>query len=191
MGWIAAALCCYVTDQLLNGGSDLTSKYDFAFVIPANVDGYEYSRNSDRMWRKNRAHNAGSSCRGVDPNRNFDSNHCGQGSSRDPCSETYCGPSPFSQLILSAYGYTNALPSDYSELKASMDAASDALTGTHGKHYEHGTCSNTIYVASGGSSDWYYDGANVHHAYTYECRPTREVVEDLSCPSPRSSPTQR
>lgn len=27
---------------------------------------------NDRLWRKNRRKNAGSSCVGVDPNRNFD-----------------------------------------------------------------------------------------------------------------------
>ena len=43
-------------------------------VLPtANPDGYEYSRNSDRMWRKTRS-DTGSSlgCMGVDGNRNWD-----------------------------------------------------------------------------------------------------------------------
>jgi len=197
--WIAAALCTWVVNEVLTGNNGLKDKFDFAMVIPANVDGYEYTRSDDRMWRKNRAHNQGSSCRGVDPNRNFDSNHCGSGSSTNPCSDTYCGPSPFSepmtkvlhdsiksfsnvafayslhsysQLILSPYGYTYDHPADYSAMKASMDAASSALTDTHGKSYTHGATAETIYVASGGSSDWYYDGAGVIHSYTYECRPT-------------------
>ena len=95
------------------------------------------------MWRKTRAVNAGSSCRGVDPNRNFDVHHCETGASRDPCSDTYCGPSPFSepctaacrdeimgtsnvvfaysfhsysQLLLMPYGYTNSHPADYSDM---------------------------------------------------------------------------
>ena len=42
-------------------------------MISANPDGYEYSRNSDRMWRKTRS-DTGSSCRGVDGNRNWDYN---------------------------------------------------------------------------------------------------------------------
>ena len=43
-------------------------------VLPtANPDGYEYSRNSDRLWRKTRS-DIGSyrGCKGVDPNRNWD-----------------------------------------------------------------------------------------------------------------------
>ena len=35
-----------------------------------NPDGYEYSRNFDRMWRKTRSRNGGH-CVGVDPNRNW------------------------------------------------------------------------------------------------------------------------
>ena len=43
-------------------------------MISANPDGYEYSRNSngDRFWRKTRSDNGGSSCKGVDGNRNWD-----------------------------------------------------------------------------------------------------------------------
>ena len=43
-------------------------------VLPiANPDGYEYSRNSERLWRKTRS-DTGSSlgCMGVDGNRNWD-----------------------------------------------------------------------------------------------------------------------
>lgn len=37
-----------------------------------NPDGYEYSIDVDRMWRKTRTRIAGSQCRGIDPNRNFE-----------------------------------------------------------------------------------------------------------------------
>lgn len=32
----------------------------------------------DRMWRKTRSKNAGSMCRGVDPNRNWDAGFSGE-----------------------------------------------------------------------------------------------------------------
>ena len=49
----------------------------------------------DRMWRKNRGRNSGSSCVGTDLNRNFDF-HWGEiGVSHNPCSEIYCGRQAF------------------------------------------------------------------------------------------------
>ena len=42
-------------------------------VLPClNPDGYRYSYTSERYWRKNRNTNGGSSCKGVDLNRNYD-----------------------------------------------------------------------------------------------------------------------
>jgi len=45
----------------------------------ANPDGYEYSRDSDRLWRKTRS-KTGSivGCKGVDGNRNWDVNFGGK-----------------------------------------------------------------------------------------------------------------
>jgi hypothetical protein len=36
-----------------------------------NVDGYSFTWTNNRMWRKTRRPNQGSSCIGTDPNRNF------------------------------------------------------------------------------------------------------------------------
>lgn len=43
------------------------------------------------MWRKNRNFNGGSSCRGVDLNRNYGYQWYTGGSSKNPCSEVYAG----------------------------------------------------------------------------------------------------
>lgn len=68
------------------------------YVAPSvNPDGYEYTRLHDRNWRKTRVPNSGSSCVGVDPNRNW-SFHWGEsGVSNNPCSEIYDGTAPFTQ----------------------------------------------------------------------------------------------
>ncbi|MBC7195003.1 MAG: hypothetical protein H5U37_05040, partial [Caldisericia bacterium] len=68
-------------------------------IIPIlNPDGFEYSIYYDRMWRKNRVLNFDSS-RGVDNNRNYGYKWgLSDGSSSIPSSETYRGPSPFSEL---------------------------------------------------------------------------------------------
>ena len=51
---------------------------------------YEYTRSHDRLWRKNTVPIPGSSCIGVDINRNFPEGY-GIGASTNPCSEVYQG----------------------------------------------------------------------------------------------------
>ncbi len=73
------------------------------FVISANPDGYQYTFDHERLWRKNLRDNNGDGQitvgDGVDPNRNF-AEHWGfdnEGSSPDPADETYRGPSVASE----------------------------------------------------------------------------------------------
>ena len=59
--------------------------------------GYEFSRTpGNRWWRKNRRRNANGSF-GVDLNRNFDEHFGVVGTSSNPSSDTYRGPSAFSE----------------------------------------------------------------------------------------------
>ena len=70
------------------------------WLVPCiNPDGREYVLNVDDMWRKNRRDNPGTSCDGVDLNRNADVVWgVAQGqTSCSPCSDVYCGPSAFSE----------------------------------------------------------------------------------------------
>ena len=78
---------------------DLLKSTELWFVISANPDGYQYSFDTDRLWRKNLRDNNNDEKitvgDGVDPNRNFDE-HWGydnEGSSPDEADETYRGPS--------------------------------------------------------------------------------------------------
>ncbi len=73
------------------------------FVISANPDGYQYTFDHERLWRKNLRDNDGNGQitigDGVDPNRNF-AEHWGydnEGSSPDRADETYRGPSAGSE----------------------------------------------------------------------------------------------
>ena len=50
----------------------LLNTYNFYFLPVYNPDGYIYSWESDREWRKSRNVNEGSECMGTDLNRNFD-----------------------------------------------------------------------------------------------------------------------
>jgi murein tripeptide amidase MpaA len=70
------------------------------WLLPCvNPDGRHYVMTVDDMWRKNRRDNPGTSCDGVDLNRNADIVWgVAQGqTSCSPCSHLYCGPSAFSE----------------------------------------------------------------------------------------------
>ena len=82
---------------------DLLKSTELWFVIVANPDGYQYTFDTERLWRKNlRDNNEDGQITvgdGVDPNRNFDE-HWGydnEGSSPDEADETYRGPGPASE----------------------------------------------------------------------------------------------
>lgn len=70
------------------------------WLLPcSNPDGRHYVMTVDDMWRKNRRDNPGTTCDGVDLNRNLDILWGvleGQVSC-NPCSDVYCGPSAFSE----------------------------------------------------------------------------------------------
>eukprot|EP00976_Prorocentrum_cordatum_P039056 794328-Prorocentrum_minimum.AAC.1 len=62
------------------------------WVPMANPDGYEFSRTSERMWRKNRRggmENRVGPCAGVDLNRNFPNHWAGADTSANICSEVF------------------------------------------------------------------------------------------------------
>ena len=63
---------------------------------------YEWSWVGDRMWRKTRMANAGSSCVGTDPNRNWDFHWGEAGSSTNPCSDSFQGHAPANQPSVAA-----------------------------------------------------------------------------------------
>jgi Zinc carboxypeptidase/Immune inhibitor A-like, MAM domain len=77
---------------------DLLRTTELWFVISANPDGYQYTFDHERLWRKNLRDNNGdgqiSAGDGVDPNRNFNSKwgFDNEGSSPDQADETYRGP---------------------------------------------------------------------------------------------------
>jgi hypothetical protein len=73
------------------------------FVVVANPDGYQYTFDHVRLWRKNLRDNNGdgqiTGVDGVDPNRNFNEhwNYDGEGSSSLTSSDTYRGPKAASE----------------------------------------------------------------------------------------------
>jgi hypothetical protein len=110
--WITHSTCMYLIVELLESPDPLVrrlvSEIRFVFVPNGNPDGYvwTWADNGSRLWRENRqVPPAGSSCFGVDLNRNFD-DHWNDGppgcSSANPCSQTYHGTGPASEPEVAA-----------------------------------------------------------------------------------------
>ncbi|XP_030625017.1 carboxypeptidase B [Chanos chanos] len=203
--WVSPAFCqWFIKEAVSTYGADsqMTSLLDQmdVYVLPViNVDGYVHTFTTDRLWRKTRSRRAGTSCIGADPNRNFDAGWCTLGASSNPCSDTYCGSSPesevevkavadfirknkatikayltihsYSQLLLFPYSYTYNLCKDHSELLSVAEGAASALRSLYNTRYTSGPGAATIYPAAGGSDDWAYD-LGVKYSYTFELRDT-------------------
>uniref|UniRef100_A0A672M0F3 Carboxypeptidase A1 n=2 Tax=Sinocyclocheilus grahami TaxID=75366 RepID=A0A672M0F3_SINGR len=194
--WFAKKIVTdYGRDPVL---TDILSNYDIFLEIATNPDGFAYTHSNDRMWRKTRKPNSGSSCVGVDPNRNWDAGFGGAGSSSNPCTETYRGPSAhsepevkaivdfvkshgklkafvsihsYSQMLLYPYGYTSTPAKDQAELHELARKAVTALQSLYNTRYTYGSIITTIYQASGGTIDWTYN-QGIKYSYTFELRDT-------------------
>ncbi|CAJ1056141.1 carboxypeptidase A4 [Xyrichtys novacula] len=185
----------YGTDSSL---TSLLNNMDIYMLLLANPDGYAFTHTNDRMWRKTRSMNPGYSCRGVDPNRNWDAGFGGPGASRYPCSDSYHGPSAhseievknvvnlikshgnfksfisvhaYSQLLMYPYGYSCRNVPHQPELDAVGTAAVQKLTSLYGTRYKVGSICNIIYQASGGSIDWSYN-LGIKYSFAFELRDT-------------------
>ncbi|XP_062856153.1 carboxypeptidase A1-like [Trichomycterus rosablanca] len=185
----------YKSDPALTG---ILDNFDIFLEIATNPDGFQFTHSSNRMWRKTRKPNTGSSCVGVDPNRNWDAGFGGTGSSNSPCSETYRGPKAhsepevkaivdfvqshgnfkafvsihsYSQMLLYPYGYTKTPCKDQAELHELAKKAITDLSSLYNTKYRYGSIINTIYQASGGTIDWTYD-QGIKYSYTFELRDT-------------------
>ncbi|XP_074489773.1 carboxypeptidase A5 [Sebastes fasciatus] len=176
----------------------ILNKMDIFLETVTNPDGFYYTHTRNRMWRKTRKPNSGSSCMGVDPNRNWDAGFGGPGASGNPCSETYRGPRAhsesevksivdfvkshgnfkafvsihsYSQMLLYPYGYTRTPVRDQAELDNLAKKAITDLASLYGTRYRYGSIINTIYQASGGTIDWTYN-QGIKYSYTFELRDT-------------------
>lgn len=105
----------YFTSQLIefSNHTDICKNMQIVIIPQANPDGYIHSYTNDRMWRKTRKPNPGSTlgCVGTDPNRNFAYKWGGQGASTSACSDSYRGEGPFSESesdtvrnVIASYG---------------------------------------------------------------------------------------
>jgi murein tripeptide amidase MpaA len=202
--WISPAVGMYMFEKLIQlsetsaSHARLFDKFEFHWVPSLNPDGYEHSWNVYRLWRKNRRVNGSSF--GVDLNRNWAKGWGGPGSSGSPSSDTYRGPSAFSepetngvrnyanqigaivgyidyhsyaQKILYAWSYTTNPPAEPWRTHMINIGSSyrQAILNAGGVTYQYGQGSVALYVASGTTKDWFHDTFQAL-SFTVEVRDT-------------------
>ncbi|XP_055840785.1 carboxypeptidase B-like [Episyrphus balteatus] len=190
--WISPAAVLYVINQLAENfteNKELLQNYDWIILPVVNADGYEYTRESSskRLWRKTRT--PYTNCYGADANRNFDFHWMGKGASSNTCSETYAGPSAFSEpearvlrdvlisikdqckmyMTIHSYGkyllypwsWTSDLPETVDDLHEVAMAGYNAILNETGTVYTVGSSTNALYEASGSSDDYAFGVTNI------------------------------
>jgi hypothetical protein len=177
-----------------NYGTDPIATYlvntrEIYFVPCVNVDGYKYNESTNPIgggdWRKNRRNNSGSY--GVDLNRNYSYGWgYSSGSSGTPSSDTYRGPSAFSEpeaqairnfvlayhpkIALSLHSVSGSVlnPYSYCDTAVRYDVYADFSSEfTPTNQYLYGTVEEMLqYYSSGTTRDFMH--ANGTYGWTVE-----------------------
>ena len=188
------------------------------WVAPmVNPDGHEYSRTTNRLWRKNRRPNPDGSF-GVDPNRNYGymwGTLDIPTSSHTPSDSTYVGPRAFSepetqairdllgrerfrgaityhsysQLILYPWGFTEEpmFAEDFDKTVRLAGRMQELIQGVHGEFYTPQP-SSALYPTAGDTTDWTY-GIYGIPSYTIELRPRTAAEGGFILPPEQIQPT--
>jgi hypothetical protein len=195
--WITAMGTVYFFEQLVTGyASDaeitaLLERFEWILVPVVNVDGFEFGWSNDafRTWRKTRSVHPENlaafaecelttpgnceGCFGTDPNRNWDFQWATVGASANPCSNSYHGPSAFSEA----------------ETVAVSEFARELNTGdrTLALYIDHHCCGDMYLQPYGALPE-----LPVHHAAIDELGAIGKAATDAKCStgsSPGTSPS--
>ncbi|CRL08319.1 CLUMA_CG021383, isoform A [Clunio marinus] len=196
--WISPATALYLINQLVDPTTDysrLLNELDFTIMPVVNPDGYQYTHDKNRLWRKTRSLNSGP-CYGTDGNRNFDYHWGEVGASDQSCSEIYRGVEAFSEvetqllrsavrdlresckfyltlhsygnLLLYPWGWTSDLPETWRDIDDIARIGAEAIQNSTGTTYTVGSSTNILYAAAGGSDDYMFAVENIPISITME-----------------------
>ena len=209
--WVTAASCLYLINELTakrEENADYLDGLDWYIIPLLNADGYAYSWEEDRLWRKTRTPSPDSNCSGVDGNRNWDDHfRFDGGASDDPCSIVYRGPSPFSepctkaasdfvwahkdeivyfqdlhaysQYVMYPFGYTLDPCEDCGKMQDLANRGVVAMYKEDGRSYTTGPWAQMLYYGSGVSTDWAYNVAGIKYSYCIESRPSEPEANTM------------
>ncbi|XP_060805043.1 zinc carboxypeptidase A 1 [Amyelois transitella] len=198
--WISPSAVCYILNELLTSDDEeiqaIAREFDWYIFPVTNPDGYVWTHEQFRMWRKNRRPIGNNF--GVDLNRNWNNNWLVAGANTNPATDIYAGPGPFSepetrslsdfirsigdridlylsfhsfsQLLLIPFGNTTEPVGNYYDALNIGRRAMGALSVRYGTQYITGNIAEAIYQATGGSIDWVKEQLNVPLVYCYELR---------------------
>jgi extracellular matrix protein 14 len=102
--WISTSTTSYLLWSMVTSfGTDpmitkLLQRFDIVFIPILNPDGYEYTWQEDRLWRKSRQQTKMRYCRGLDLDHAFGYEWESTQHQTDPCSESYGGDQPFQAI---------------------------------------------------------------------------------------------
>lgn len=172
----------------------LLNSRDVHFIPAVNPDGLEFdiSTGSYKLWRKNRKLNSNGTY-GVDLNRNYSFGWGTGGSSTNPGSDTYMGPSPFSEpesqaikayveghenisILLSFHTYSKLIlypwGGKYDPIADQKDrdvhiTMAKKMSEWNGYKPQQ---TSELYIASGDTTDWSY-GQHRIFSFTFELDP--------------------
>ncbi|XP_046807934.1 carboxypeptidase B [Lucilia cuprina] len=169
--WLSVTValnCIYQLTEKNVRHRDLLRKLKFYIVPVVNPDGYEYARNFNPRWRKNRRPTANGDYIGTDCNRNFDF-HWDVNRAKAK-RNTYQGDKPFSehetkavaailhslapgllfflslhsyaQSIMYPWGYSKSLPKNAKLMESVAIAGRNAIKALSGRYYRVGSISH-------------------------------------------------
>ncbi|XP_031237292.1 carboxypeptidase A5 isoform X5 [Mastomys coucha] len=175
--WITHATGIWISQEIVNAYDKdhvlkkVLNTMDIFIEIVTNPDGFAFTHSMNRLWRKNKSSQPGIVCIGVDLNRNWKTGFGGNGSNKNPCSETYRGPAPesepevaaivdfitghgnfkamisihsYSQMVMYPYGHSLEPVPNHEELFNLAKDAVQALYQVHGIQYIYGSISTTL-----------------------------------------------
>ncbi|XP_058832772.1 carboxypeptidase B-like [Topomyia yanbarensis] len=192
--WVGVMSVMYMFHEFVEHSELYTeqlSNTDYVIIPVLNPDGYVYTHEVNRLWRKNRVQN-NLLCAGVDLNRNypfswaFTSNACTNTfAGTEPASEpetkamiglmdryksamtTYIAVHTSGEMILWPWGYDFIHCDNWEEHDVLGKKARDAIIAAGGNEWEVGNSADVLYKASGATDDYaYHTGARL--AYTIE-----------------------